>query len=74
MTPYAALFRQQFATLTAGMSQCSGRYMVRQAQAYGLLHGILQQQAYFRAYVDMFCWTALISGCVRSDCMPAQDV
>ncbi len=31
-----------------------------QMQAYGLLNGILMQQANLKAYVDMFYWIALI--------------
>jgi DHA2 family multidrug resistance protein len=59
LTPYDPAFQQRLASLTAGLGQISGAPQA-QAQAYGLLHGLLLQQANLRAYVDMFCWTALI--------------
>jgi hypothetical protein len=34
---------------------------------YGVLQGLLLQQANLRAYVDTFCWTALILAL----CLPA---
>ncbi|MGA2146809.1 MAG: DHA2 family efflux MFS transporter permease subunit [Bryobacteraceae bacterium] len=59
MTPYDPMFRHQLSALTAGMSRYSAGPVARM-QAYGMLHGILLQQASLGAYVDMFCWTALI--------------
>jgi DHA2 family multidrug resistance protein len=59
MTPYDPVFRHQLSALTAGMSRYSAGPVARM-QAYGMLHGILLQQASLGAYVDMFCWTALI--------------
>jgi DHA2 family multidrug resistance protein len=59
MTPYSPVFQQRLAALTAGMHRYSVR-PVAQMQAYGLLNGILLQQANLKAYVDMFCWTAVI--------------
>jgi len=59
MTPYDPMFRHQLSALTAGMSRYSAGPVGRM-QAYGMLHGILLQQASLGAYVDMFCWTALI--------------
>jgi DHA2 family multidrug resistance protein len=59
MTPYDPVFRYQLSALTAGMSRYSAGPVARM-QAYGMLHGILLQQASLGAYVDMFCWTALI--------------
>jgi DHA2 family multidrug resistance protein len=59
MTPYDPVFRQRLAALTAGLSKYSALPRARM-QAYGMLHGILLQQANVNAYVDMFCWTALI--------------
>jgi len=59
MTPYDPVFQQRFSAITAGFSRHSAGPQARM-QAYGLLHGILLQQANLKAYVDMFCWTALI--------------
>jgi DHA2 family multidrug resistance protein len=59
MTPYDPVFQQRLAALTAGLGQYSAAPQA-QAQAYGLLHGILLQQANLKAYVDMFSWTALL--------------
>jgi MFS transporter, DHA2 family, multidrug resistance protein len=59
MTPYDPVFQQRLSDIAAGMS----RYVaapVAKLQAYGMLNGILLQQACLKAYVDMFCWTALI--------------
>jgi hypothetical protein len=50
---------------TAGMGQYSAAPQASM-QAYGLLHGILLQQANLGAYVDMFRWTGLIMAC----CLP----
>jgi DHA2 family multidrug resistance protein len=59
MTPYDPVFQTRLSALTAGMSRYSAG-PVAHMRAYGLLHGILLQQANLKAYVDMFCWTALI--------------
>ena len=59
MTPYDPVFQQRLSGIAAGMSQYSSA-PVAHMQAYGLLYGILQQQSYLSAYVDMFCWTAVI--------------
>jgi DHA2 family multidrug resistance protein len=59
MTPYDPVFQERLAVFTAGMSRYSAGPQARM-QAYGMLHGILIQQANLKAYVDMFCWTALI--------------
>jgi DHA2 family multidrug resistance protein len=59
MTPYDPIFRERLSALTGGMGHYSGAPQAP-AQAYGLLHGILLQQANLSAYVDMFCWTAAI--------------
>ena len=59
MTPYDPVFRQQFSSIAAGLSRYSAAPVAR-VQAYGMLNGMLLQQANLKAYVDMFCWTALI--------------
>ena len=59
MTPYDPAFRERFTAIAAGLGRYSGAPQAH-LQAYGLLHGILHQQAGLKAYVDMFCWTALI--------------
>ena len=59
MTPYDPVFQARLSALTAGLSRYSAG-PVAHMQAYGLLHGILLQQANLKAYVDMFRWTALI--------------
>jgi DHA2 family multidrug resistance protein len=59
LTPYDAAFQQRLASMASGLSRYSAAPVAR-AQAYGALYGIMQQQAYLKAYVDMFCWTALI--------------
>jgi DHA2 family multidrug resistance protein len=66
MTPYDPVFRQQLSTLTAGMSRYSAP-PVAHMQAYGMLQGMLLQQANLKGYVDMFCWTAV----VMAVCLPA---
>jgi DHA2 family multidrug resistance protein len=59
MTPYSPVFQQRLAALTAAMRRYSVR-PIAQMQAYGVLNGILLQQSNLKAYVDMFCWTAVI--------------
>jgi DHA2 family multidrug resistance protein len=59
LTPYDAAFQQRLASMAGGLSRYAAAPVAR-AQAYGALYGIMQQQAYLKAYVDMFCWTALI--------------
>jgi DHA2 family multidrug resistance protein len=66
MTPYDPVFRQQFSSIAAGLSRYSAAPVAR-VQAYGMLNGMLLQQANLKAYVDMFCWTALI----MAVCLPA---
>ncbi len=66
MTPYDPVFQQRLSALTAGMGRYSAEPQAH-LQAYGLLHGILLQQANLKAYVDMFRWTALIIAA----CLPA---
>jgi DHA2 family multidrug resistance protein len=65
MTPYDPVFRERLAAFTAGMSRYSAPPQAHM-QAYGMLHGILLQQANLSAYVDMFRWTALI----MAACLP----
>jgi hypothetical protein len=65
MTPYDPIFQQRLAGFTAGLHQYSAGAQV-QTQAYGVLYGVMQQQANLKAYVDMFCWTALI----MAACLP----
>jgi DHA2 family multidrug resistance protein len=60
MTPYDPVFQQRLSGIAAGLSQYSGGPLGR-TQAYGVLYGIMSQQANLKAYVDMFCWTALIT-------------
>jgi DHA2 family multidrug resistance protein len=57
MTPYDPVFQARLSALTAGLSRYSAGPVARM-QAYGVLHGILLQQANLNAYVDMFYWTA----------------
>jgi DHA2 family multidrug resistance protein len=59
MTPYNPVFQQRLASMSAGLSRYGGGPMAR-TRAYGVLYGILQQQSNVKAYMDMFCWTALI--------------
>jgi DHA2 family multidrug resistance protein len=59
MTAYDAAFRERLAGMTAGLSQYHAAPDA-QARAYGVMYGMMQQQANMKAYVDMFCWTALI--------------
>ena len=59
MTPYDPVFQARLAALTAGLSRYSAGPQAHM-RAYGLLQGILLQQAGLNAYVDMFRWTALI--------------
>ena len=56
MTPYDPVFQERL----SGFSASLGGGPAAQTQAYGFLYGILQQQSYLKAYVDMFYWTALI--------------
>ena len=48
-------------------------------QEYGVLYGILHQQSNLKAYVDLFCWTALImavclpgAGLLKKSCRQGQ--
>jgi DHA2 family multidrug resistance protein len=66
MTPYDPVFQQRVSQLTAAMGQHTAGPEARM-QAYGFLNGILLQQSNLKAYVDMFCWTAL----VMALCLPA---
>jgi DHA2 family multidrug resistance protein len=59
LTPYDPVFQQRLAGITAGLSRYSAGPAAKM-QAYGVLYGMLQQQSNVKAYVDMFCWTALI--------------
>ena len=59
MTPYDPAFQQRLSGIAAGLSRYTAEPQAHM-QAYGLLHGMLLQQAYLGAYVDLFCWTALI--------------
>jgi len=59
MTPYDPVFQQRLSAMASGLSRYSAAPVAR-TQAYGALYGIMQQQANLKAYVDMFCWTALI--------------
>ena len=59
MTPYDPVFQHSLAGMVSGLSRYSAGPQVRR-QAYGMMYGILQQQSNLKAYVDMFCWTALI--------------
>jgi len=59
MTPYDAVFQQRLAAMTAGLSKYTAEPIARM-QAYGFMNGILLQQSNLKAYVDMFCWTALM--------------
>ena len=66
MTPYDPVFQQRMAAMTAGLSRYSAGPGAKM-QAYGVLYGIMQQQSNAKAYIDMFCWTALIVAI----CLPA---
>jgi DHA2 family multidrug resistance protein len=59
MTPYDPVFQQHLSALTAGLSRYSAGPQAHM-QAYGLLHGMLLQQANLMAYVDIFRWIALV--------------
>ena len=59
MTPYDPVFSERLTALTAGLSRYSAPLQAHM-QAYGVLQGILLQQANLKAYVDMFRWTALL--------------
>jgi DHA2 family multidrug resistance protein len=59
MTPYDPVFRARLSGFTVGLARYSSA-PVAHRRAYGLLHGILLQQANLKAYVDMFFWTALV--------------
>jgi len=69
MTPYDPVFQERLAELAGGLGRYSGEPYAHM-QAYGLLHGILLQQANLIAYVDMFRWTALIIAlCLAGVCL-----
>lgn len=65
LTPYDAIFRQHLSTMTGAMGHYSAGPAAK-LQAYGLLNGILSQQANLKAYVDQYCWTALAAAA----CLP----
>jgi DHA2 family multidrug resistance protein len=58
LTPYDPIFQQRLSMITGKMS-VYGAGPQAQMQAYGLLNGILMQQANLKAYVDLYYWTAL---------------
>ena len=58
MTPYDPVFQQRLSGLAAGLSRYSGEPQAHM-RAYGLLYGMLLQQANLMAYVDIFRWIAL---------------
>jgi DHA2 family multidrug resistance protein len=58
LTPYDPIFQQRLSMITGMMSVYSAGPQA-QMQAYGLLNGILMQQANLKAYVDTYYWTAL---------------
>ncbi len=59
LTPYNLVFQERFQALTAGLARYSPESQAR-TQAYSILQGILLQQASLKAYLDLFCWMALI--------------
>ncbi len=59
MTPYDPVFQQRLAGMVSGLSRYSAGPQASK-EAYGMMYGILLQQANLKAYVDMFLWTALI--------------
>jgi DHA2 family multidrug resistance protein len=59
LSPYRPVFQQYLQSTTAMLSQSSNPASAQQ-QAYGLLYGVLQQQANLRAYVDTFWLLALL--------------
>src|SRR5208283_4363365 len=66
MTPYNPTFQHSMAAMTTGLSRYSAGPGAKM-QAYRVLYGVLQQQSNAKAYIDMFCWTALIMAL----CLPA---
>jgi DHA2 family multidrug resistance protein len=59
LSPYRPEFQQYLQSAAAML----GRYsdpVTAQRQAYGLLYGMMQQQAALFAYVDTFRWLALL--------------
>lgn len=59
LTPYNLTFQERFQAIAAGLGRYAAEPQAR-VQAYGVIQGILLQQAGFKAYMEMFCWLALI--------------
>jgi MFS transporter, DHA2 family, multidrug resistance protein len=59
LSPYRPEFQQYFQS-AAGMLAQQSHPVVAQGQAYGLLYGAVQQQAYLFAFVDTFRLLALV--------------
>jgi MFS transporter, DHA2 family, multidrug resistance protein len=59
LDPYAPEFQQRFHAIAGGLSQYSDP-LTAQRQAYGMLYGIVQQQANLFAYVDTFRFLAFL--------------
>jgi DHA2 family multidrug resistance protein len=59
LSPYRPEFRQYLQSTSAMLGQYSDPASAQQ-QAYGLLNGMLEQQAALFAYVDTFRWLALL--------------
>ncbi|MEN6449600.1 MAG: DHA2 family efflux MFS transporter permease subunit [Thermoguttaceae bacterium] len=65
LSPFDPEFQQRFQTMAGALSQSSDAVSA-QGRAYGLLYGIVQQQANLFAYVDTFRLLAIVCVC----CVP----
>jgi DHA2 family multidrug resistance protein len=60
LTPSAAVLQQNSAALTAYLGHQLGPAGARPG-SFGMLYGLLQQQAVLLSYVDIFRWTAVLA-------------
>ena len=58
LTPFDPAYQQKLAALQGGLTPLTGAPQA-QHQAYGLIQGIVLQQASLAAFVDVFYWTAV---------------
>jgi DHA2 family multidrug resistance protein len=60
MTSYDPVFRERLSAFQGALSPIVGAPQAP-LQAYAVLNGLMLQQANLMAFVDIFCWTALIT-------------
>ncbi len=72
MTPYDPVFRQRLSALAGGLSRYSARRRPA-CRPTGCSTESCMQQSNLKAYVDMFCWTAVDHGDVPARRVAAEE-